>query len=99
MDIPPQFLSKIAQNLSEAGIIEVFQGAQDGLRLMVSPEELTLLAVVEAENGEILLNNCTLKPESCQRRSTCAVHKVWHRARNQLRNTLDEVTFSQMLKR
>jgi Rrf2 family protein len=98
MDIPAQFLSKIAQNMSRAGIIEVLQGAQGGLRLIVSPEELTLLTVVEAEIGEIFLNDCIIRPHSCQRSSTCAVHKVWHSARHQLRNTLNEVTFAQILK-
>jgi Rrf2 family protein len=98
MDIPAQFLSKIAQNLSKAGIIEILQGAKGGLRLIVSPEELTLLTVVEAEIGEILLNDHMIAPQSCQRGSTRAVYKVWERARNQLRNTLNEVTFAQILK-
>jgi Rrf2 family protein len=98
MDIPDQFLGKIAQNLSRAGIIEILQGAQGGLRLLVSPNELTLLAVVEAEIGEIFLNDCVIKPQSCQRSLTCAVHKVWEKARSQLRNTLEEATFEQLLK-
>jgi Rrf2 family protein len=98
MDIPAQFLSKIAQNLSKAGIIEILQGAHGGLRLIVSPEKLTLLTVVEAEIGEIFLNDCIIKPQSCQRSSTCAVHRVWDRARNQLRYTLKEVSFAQILK-
>jgi Rrf2 family protein len=99
MDIPPQFLRKIAQNLSKAGIIEVFQGPQGGLRLMIPPEELTLLAVVEAEIGELLLNDCLIKREACQRSSSCAVHKVWYGARNQLRSTLNDVTFAQLIAR
>jgi Rrf2 family protein len=97
MDIPTQSLTKIAQSLSKAGIIENFQGAQGGLRLMVSPEELTLLRVVEAEIGEIFLNDCIVEPHACLRSSSCAVHRVWDRARDQLRNTLNEVTFAQLL--
>jgi len=80
IDIPEQFLSKIAQ------------------RLVVSPDKLSLLDVVEAVIGEIFLNDCVMRPESCYRSNTCAVNRVWEKARNQLRETLREATFSRLLK-
>jgi len=80
IDIPEQFLSKIAQ------------------RLVVSPDKLSLLDVVEAVIGEIFLNDCVMRPESCYRSNTCAVNRVWEKARNQLRETLREATFSWLLK-
>jgi Rrf2 family iron-sulfur cluster assembly transcriptional regulator len=98
MDIPDQFLGKIAQQLVHAGIIEVLQGSKGGLRLLVSPEKISLLEVVEAVIGEIFLNDCVLRPESCDRSNACAVHVVWEKARNQLRKTLNEATFAQLLK-
>jgi Rrf2 family protein len=97
MEIPDQFLGKIAQSLAKAGIIEIIQGAKGGLRLLVPPGKLTLLEVVEAEIGEIFLNDCVIKPTSCRRSATCAVHKVWVKARDQLRDTLKSVTFSDLL--
>ncbi len=98
MEVPAQFLSKIAQNLAKSGIIEIIQGARGGFRLIAEPEKLTLLDVVEAEIGEIFLNDCIIKPDSCRRSAICAVHKVWQKAREQLRNTLKEVTFSDLLR-
>lgn len=98
MGIPEQFLSKIAQQLARAGIIEIVQGAKGGLRLIVSPEKLSLLDVVETVIGEIFLNDCVMRPESCYRSNTCAVNRVWEKARNQLRETLREATFSRLLK-
>ena len=97
MDIPEQFLSKIAQQLARAGIIEIVQGAKGGLRLVVSPEKLSLLDVVETVIGEIFLNDCVMNPESCQRSNACTVHRVWETARNQLRETLREASFSKLL--
>jgi Rrf2 family protein len=97
MDIPEQFLSKIAQQLARAGIIEIVQGAKGGLRLVVSPEKLSLLDVVETVIGEIFLNDCVMQPESCQRSNACTVHRVWETARNQLRETLREASFSKLL--
>ena len=97
MDIPSQFLGKIAQQLAQAGLIEVVQGSKGGLRLVIAPDKITLLDVVEAVIGEIFLNDCLLRPDSCNRSNSCAAHSVWEKARNQLRETLREATFAKLL--
>ena len=96
-DIPSHFLAKIAQQLSRAGIIEIQQGAKGGYRLLVSPVKLTLLDVIETIIGEIFLNDCVMRPESCNASSNCAVNRVWLEARTQLRDTLREVTFAKLI--
>jgi Rrf2 family protein len=97
MDIPAQFLGKIAQQLARSGIIEIVQGSKGGYRLLVSAEKLTLLDVVEAVIGEIYLNDCVVRPESCSRISACAIHRVWETARDQLRETLRKADFKGIL--
>ena len=97
MDIPDQFLGKIAQQLARSGFLEIVQGAKGGLKLAVAPQNLTLLDVVEAVIGEIFLNDCVIRPESCQRSQACSVHRVWEKARSQLRDTLQEATFASLL--
>jgi Rrf2 family iron-sulfur cluster assembly transcriptional regulator len=99
MDIPNQFLGKIAQQLFRSGILEIVQGSKGGFRLLISPQKLSLLDVVEAVNGEIFLNDCILRPDSCLRSPTCAVHLVWQKAKNQLRGTLHEATFAKLVKK
>jgi len=96
MDIPFQFLGKVAQQLAKAGVIEIRQGAQGGFRLLPAPAEISLLTVVEAIDGEIFLNDCLLNPESCSRVGACGVHRVWSEARRRLRESLDSVTFDQL---
>jgi Rrf2 family protein len=98
MDIPDQFLGKIAQQLARAGLIEIVQGSRGGLRLAVLPEKISLLDVVEAVIGEIFLNDCILRSDACDRSNSCAAHSVWQKARNQLRATLKEATFAKLLK-
>jgi Rrf2 family protein len=96
MDIPEQFLGKIAQQLAKAGIIEIVQGAGGGYRLLIPPGRLTLLEVVEAVIGEIFLNDCLARPGECRRSSACAVHAVWEQARSQLRETLRRARFADL---
>jgi Rrf2 family protein len=47
MDIPDQFLGKIAQQLSRAGFLEIVQGPKGGFRLLISPDKMSLLDVGE----------------------------------------------------
>jgi Rrf2 family protein len=97
MDIPGQFLGKIAQQLARAGIIEIVQGAGGGYRLIIPPETLTLLDVVEAIIGEIVLNDCVANPDGCYRSPGCSVHLVWEKARKQLRETLRQARFADLI--
>lgn len=97
MDIPRDFLTKIAQQLSRADIIEIIQGPKGGFRLLAPPEKLTLLDVIETMMGGIFFNECALRPEKCSKSCTCAVHNVWLKARVQFRETLKEATFDQMV--
>ena len=91
MEIPDQFLGKIAKQLSHAGILEVVQGAHGGIRLARSPSDITLLEVIEAIIGEIFLNDCVLRSESCNRSSTCSVHRVWEKARRRASGHVERI--------
>ncbi|MHB8809423.1 MAG: RrF2 family transcriptional regulator [Desulfobulbaceae bacterium] len=98
-EIPPHFLAKIAQDLAKAGFIEIRQGPRGGFVLLKEPKEITLLDVVETMIGEIYLNDCVARPSSCNALTACGVHQVWINARNQLRETLRQATFDQLLQK
>ena len=95
-DIPVHFLAKIAQQLARAGLVEVRQGAHGGFVLARPPAEISLLEVVETIIGEIHLNDCIMRPESCGSQPVCAVHQVWLAARDQLRATLAAVSLEEL---
>ena len=97
MDIPDQFLGKIAQQLAQAGLIEIVQGSKGGLRLVIAPDKVSMLDVIEAVIGEIFLNDCIVRPQSCNRSRACVAHHVWQKARDQLRDTLAEATFEKLV--
>ena len=97
-DIPTHFLAKIAQDLARANLIEIRQGARGGFVLSKDPAKITLLEVVETMIGEIYLNDCVARPNSCKVAYDCSVHRIWMTAREQLRETLNKVTFDQLIK-
>ncbi len=96
-DIPDKFLAKIAQQLARVGLIEIRQGSRGGYLLKKEPAAISLLEVVEAIIGEISLNDCVTSSEVCRASANCAVNRVWIKARNQLRDTLNGVSFAELL--
>ncbi len=96
-DIPAHFLAKIAQQLAKAGFIEIRQGARGGFVLSQKPADISLLQIVETMIGEIYLNDCIIRPDSCGSQAECSVHQVWLAARNQLRATLAAVSLEDLL--
>ncbi|MBR9981647.1 MAG: Rrf2 family transcriptional regulator [Desulfatitalea sp.] len=97
MEIPNPFMAKIAQQLARAGLIQIVQGARGGYRLLGDPSAVTLLAVIEAVEGEIFLNECLARPGACRRSPSCRVHNVWKTAREALRGVLGGVTLTQLV--
>jgi Rrf2 family protein len=94
--IPGEFLAKIAQDLAKAGIIIIKQGAKGGYSLHRDPNDISMLAVVEAIIGEISLNECTVRPAACPASLGCSANLVWQRARHQVRETLRLATFADL---
>jgi Rrf2 family protein len=99
MDIPTQFLSKIAQRLARVGLIEIRQGARGGYLLARPAGEISLLDVIEAVEGEVFLNQCLMRPDSCARSPHCPVHQVWRQAREGLRQVLGGADFASLARR
>jgi Rrf2 family protein len=71
----PTYLAKIAALLARAGILRSYRGAQGGVLLAGPPEQVTLLAIVEACQGRILANYC--QPYSALDR-VCGYHEAMH---------------------
>jgi len=95
-EIPESFLAKILQSLVHAGLAVSQRGAHGGFALARPSEQITMRDVIEAVDGPISVNLCTLDPEDCQRSDTCEVHKVWLRAQEQLMDVLGGVTLQSL---
>jgi Rrf2 family protein len=92
--IPPSFLAKIISQLSIAGLIHTSRGARGGVSLARSPELISVLEVVEAIDGPVALNECTLAPKSCPFAGDCTIHDIWMSTQNTLVQQLKTTTFA-----
>ncbi len=93
--IPPSFLAKIISQLSIAGLLQTSRGARGGVMLAKSPEEITLLDVVESIDGPIALNECVTDDNACSFGEDCPLRPIWCDAQEDLVNRLRATNFSQ----
>jgi Rrf2 family protein len=95
--IPPSFLAKIVSQLSVAGLLQTSRGARGGVSLARSPEKISLLEVVEAIDGPILLNECVIDSGVCVFGENCALRPVFCDAQAELVNRLERTTFDKVV--
>ncbi len=93
MRIPPSFLAKIISQLSIAGLLHTSRGARGGVSLAREPKEISLLDVVEAIDGPILLNECVGTNKPCTFQKECLVHPIWLEVQQSLVSRLGATRF------
>jgi Rrf2 family protein len=93
--IPPSFLAKIVSQLSVAGLLQTSRGARGGVSLARSPDNISVLEVVEAIDGPITLNECVALGGVCEFGDDCPMKPVWCDTQKQLTERLKTVTFDQ----
>ena len=79
VECPKQFLAKVLQRLTRAGLIVSRRGSVGGFELPPSGRRASMLDVIEAIEGPVKLNVCLTSPDACSRRQNCPAHAVWAR--------------------
>ena len=97
--IPPSFLAKIIAQLSVAGLVQATRGARGGVSLARAADDISLLDVVEAIDGPMVLNDCTATPEICPMSADCPVRSVWCDVRAELVQRLGQARFGPLARR
>jgi len=96
---PEQFLSKVLQNLTRAGLVISHRGNTGGFELPEMHREASVLTVVEAVEGPIRLNVCLTGSNSCNRQSWCPAHPIWADAQEALVGVLQHATIGHLAER
>lgn len=87
-EVTPAFLTKILQPLIKAGIVSSQRGVGGGFLLARDPREITILDLLEAEEGPLNLNHCLIEKGLCERDPSCTVHQLWGEAQEAMMNVL-----------
>ncbi|MFA6114724.1 MAG: Rrf2 family transcriptional regulator [Sphingomonas sp.] len=96
--ISHSFLAKIFSRLEKAGIVRASEGVRGGYLLARAPEDISVLAVVDAIEGRKPLFDCQeirgrcalfgSEPPRWATNGVCSIHAVMLRAEKAMRDTL-----------
>jgi Rrf2 family protein len=97
-DVTPAFLTKILQPLIKAGIVSSQRGVGGGFLLNKGAEAITLLDILEAEEGPLSLNHCLTEKGLCQREALCSAHRVWSEAQQSMVDVLQRHNVAELIR-
>jgi Rrf2 family protein len=97
--IPASFLAKIVPRLARAGLLRTSLGAAGGVALAAPADQISLLQIIEAIDGSLALNRCSLDPKNCEHHATCPTCETWCQAQAQLNQTLANTRLSDLAAR
>jgi len=97
MKVPQTFASQILAELVKTGIATSKAGKDGGYRLTRSPEEITMLEVIEAGEGPLKAERCALQDGPCTWDFVCPLHWIWGDSITAFRDTLANVTLATLV--
>jgi len=74
---PQNYLGKLLQTLSQAGLVHSQKGLGGGFRLAHRPEDITLYDVVEPIDHVSRWSRCLMSQGTCTEKEPCPMHRQW----------------------
>lgn len=99
MGVPQNYASQILSDLVKAGIAASRAGRGGGYMLVRDPGAITLLEVVEAAEGPLAPDRCTLGDGPCRWDHVCPLHETWTEATAALRSQLAQTHLADLTRR
>lgn len=92
-NIPREFLAKILKDLTWSEILLSFQGVTGGYRLAKPAKSVTFYDVIEAMDGQIILNLCCEDKHDCSHSKGCPMRGFWLKEQTHYLTTLKRANF------
>jgi Rrf2 family protein len=96
-NVPVDFAYKILQKLCRAKILNSFKGVNGGFVLAKKPEAISLLDVIEAVQGRIIIRPCLLGDENCVSAKPCPVSAKLQKLQETLDSEMQGITLAQII--
>lgn len=94
--LSPSFLSKVAKQLVEHGLVASQRGPGGGVRLARPASRIRVIEVVEAIEGPEFLTGCVMGLPECSEHAPCPLHAQWKPVRESILQMLAGRTLSAM---
>ena len=98
-DTSIDFMHKIMRSLRDAEIVSARRGPSGGFRFKRNPDDVNLLEVVNAIQGEFQVNRCVIGLGVCPRSGGCPLRPTWLRIQDELEDGLAAQTIGDIAAR
>jgi len=96
--LPKLYLEQLFKNLKAERIVKSSKGAEGGYALFKPAEKISLLRIIEALEGPLLVSYCLSDKGqtrcSCQ---SCLTKKVWNKLQKNIKATLQAFTLKDLI--
>jgi len=89
--LPKQYLVKLFAMLAKADIVTAVRGKGGGFVMARDPADISILEIIEAVEGPVILNFCQHTPPRC-RHEQCRLRAVWADLQQTFRRKLGAVS-------
>jgi Rrf2 family protein len=96
MRLPESLSLQIISRLANLKFINTYPGRNGGIQLAHPPEDISLLAVIQALEGPILLSDCLGDEHPCQLAPDCTVQDFWIQLQGKIESELQAVNFENL---
>ena len=79
-------MRKIFAKLAKSGIVKSQRGLTGGIKLVKDIEDITVLDIVEAVEGQLGIYKCLVNPEICTKSGNCHTQTMWFEIQNSLKD-------------
>lgn len=97
IDIPRSFLPRIIASLSAKKIIFTYRGKNGGIKLAKDPSEISLMDVIEAIDGHVVVSPCLVDVDMCNFVDVCKLRRFWENLQNTVMNVLNNTKISDLI--
>ncbi len=96
IDAPEFFTAKILQSLAKKNIISSSKGPTGGFYIDKNQEELKMIDLVIAIDGDKIFKGCVLGLKNCSESHPCPIHNEFKVVRDLLGKTLTEKSLKEL---
>lgn len=96
--IPLPILAKVLQKLNKSGFLCSVQGTNGGYRLSRDASHISVLEVIRAVDGPVILTNCFTNDNCCDQSTNCTVKEPLRRVHLGILELLQNITILDLTK-
>lgn len=98
VQVPPNYMGKILNQLVRARILSSVRGKKGGFEISVSAETITLYDVISQFDDLGLEDKCLFGRLECSDQNPCPLHERWGRVANQVLEFFNTTTIADVIK-